>query len=48
MTTPDLLTLIVGIPFAIVLGAWLGRKAQRRMWLLRLPYEERLKAIRRG
>lgn len=42
----DAIVLIFGVPLAAVVSAALGRWAQRKMWNLDLPYEERVKLIR--
>jgi hypothetical protein len=47
MTNLELLMTLVAFPFAVLLGAWLGRKVMRRMWELHLPYEDRLANVRR-
>lgn len=47
MTQLEMLILIICLPFAIGLGALVGRWAMRRMWLLDRPYEERLQAVKK-
>lgn len=37
---------LVGMPVAIALGCWLGRRYQRMHWELHLPYEERVRRLR--
>ena len=46
MTYAELLALILGVPIAVYLGAIAGRLAQRSLWLLHRPYDERLKSVR--
>ena len=42
----DMITLVFGIPLAAIIAATLGRWAQRKMWSLDLPYNERVKLLR--
>lgn len=48
MTGGEILIVILTAPFAIALGAWLGRKYQRAHWRLDLPYDERVVFLRQG
>jgi hypothetical protein len=34
------------LPFAMAVGMWLGRKAQKKIWHYDLPYDERVKLLR--
>jgi hypothetical protein len=41
----DLVLFALSAPFAIAVGAWLGRKFQRHHWRLDLPYEDRVRLL---
>lgn len=45
MTPLELVTFIISAPFAVAIGAYLGRKAQKRFWRHDLPYEERVRLL---
>jgi hypothetical protein len=42
-----MITFILFAPFAFAVGAWLGRKAQKKMWNYDLPYEQRVKLLKK-
>jgi hypothetical protein len=41
MTGPELAAFLLLAPFLVVAAAYVGRKAQRLLWELDLPYEQR-------
>ena len=46
MSEVDLLLLIIGSPIAAILGGLAGRWAQRKMWKLDKPYDERVRRLK--
>lgn len=48
MEVVDLITLLIGLPCAAIIGGVAGRMCQRRCWKLHLPYEARVAALRRA
>lgn len=47
MSASETLATVILLPFVFAGAAWLGRKAQRWMWNLHLPYEQRVRELRR-
>jgi hypothetical protein len=47
MSPLEFVVLVIAFPFAVALGAWLGRNAMRYLWELDKPYDERLRGIKR-
>ncbi len=45
LNTVSLILFLLTAPPVTILSIWLGRKAQKRYWLLNEPYETRLKAF---
>ena len=46
MTADEFLLVLVTVPLAFAIGAWLGRKYQRFAWHLDEPYDERAKGFK--
>lgn len=44
----DIGLIVLGCIASGIAGGWLGRKAQRKYWLLDRPYAERVAALRLG
>jgi hypothetical protein len=43
----DMIFILFGVPIAFVVGCYVGRQTQKLMWDMHLPYEDRVREIRK-